>query len=301
MKWHNDLTFYDQNGRSVSVEFYHRRFFEMIQSGSIKDTGHTPLSSYLYIKTGRPRWLVSTEMARILADIPIDPDLSHVQWARDAMTLVFERGTVIDGIPLRWIRIYCPRSKLSREIIKYALNIEITDEAANALFLECDCGYGDDRQCREDRPTGEEDIIQYRLIPLGNINGDKDIGLRTEEKPLHDRIMNLATKIAASAMLLHAARPEFFVQANLPRSERYHFVGGAASREHISMVTFPLVKKVAIGQTDSANGMSKRHHYRGWVLRTLRHERFQRNPDGTCRVILVEPCEIHPELAKTAV
>jgi len=31
-------------------------------------------------------------------------------------------------------------------------------------------------------------------------------------------------------------------------------------------------------------------HWRGYTFRTLRHEKFARNKDGSCKVIMVDPC-----------
>ena len=245
---------------------------------------------YVYVKLGRPRWYIDARMFELLSEAEIDADIENIFFPFDAMTLVFERGCVLkSGEPLRWIRFGRVRSDMCLGMLETAFG-DILSPGENIKYfsqfpLSGSVETGFSRNTRQsDLDTKIEDAAATMFL-IKN----------TAEIEFTSRV-NEAEKIIKTAMLYYAARPELNVAYSPDRSDRYAIIG---DRCNIRRVLLPNIKY--IGQKVSNNShKSTAPHYRGFVLRTLRNERFKRNSDGSFRTILIPPCAIHPELMEEA-
>lgn len=307
MGWNNDLISYEMRPADqhfINLDEWYRSFIkrELWKRGTI---ANLLVSEWLHSVLGRRRWMVSNEIANVLAQIPVDPDTSGIRWPYDAFALCFEDGTEVCGFRPKWIRCCHAASDLSHELLQERLNFVHPNGQSEREMISVMGMFEDD-----------ETLVGHRF-PAGNFHPteteDRLTGKKSADVDLviddgTDRVemakkTNLLIKIAMSAMLLHAARPEFFVAARLPGRERRRFAancGQPAHERNTSIVKFPMTKRVVVGRPDPDSvgiGPQKRPHYRGWVLRTLRHERFKARTLAMGlthpRVILIEPTTIH--------
>lgn len=305
-KWHTDYTFYDLRKSYYSehigkekLEFYRNAWD--IQVEESRKNGASPedlkilvfnwLLEAVHDLTGRRRWFIDKQMFELLLEAEIDFDLRNIFWPYDTVTLVFERGIFLKDYPLRWIRVMRAKSEISKKIVRSVVNNEGVVKVSEDLFkfgdshFNCivDTGYSFTTKQRSQTTHFEDTGAQMLVSPY-----------TTNDTTAFDPAMELIPKIVATAFLYYAARPELVIPTVLPRSERYHQKG---DRDLCSIMTIPLIKRIG-GNSDEETGVTgakKAPHYRGWVLRTLRSDRYRRNPDGTFRTVLIAPCAIHPE------
>jgi hypothetical protein len=277
---------------------------------------------YVYIKMGRRRWYVSKELLAAVGEIKTDVDnWGDVVLPYDSMAICFERGTEVLGVPLRWVRFGMLQSKTAQALI--AKDIRGVRMLQNCLRLDIDVGEeAETHEFSPDTPMDKTVLWHQhanwntdpelhknvmvlmekdgtrREVPYagtGEHNGALGVFKTYDFKPDEEKTVSEIVRLVKSLVLFHAARPEWFVTYTLPRTDRYSAYG---DRENSALVTFPVWKKIVTG-THAANGEPTRTnapHYRGWVLRTLRAARYTRNSDGSCKVVLVAPTAIHPEL-----
>jgi hypothetical protein len=105
----------------------------------------------------------------------------------------------------------------------------------------------------------------------------------------------LGVKLAISSALYYQCRPELVSNYSLPRNCRYNFKGHRENTRIINLPLMPKFKLVSKSDSNSVGSSPKRPHYRGWVIRVYRNERYDRNPDGSPKMKLIAPCAIHPE------
>jgi hypothetical protein len=248
------------------------------------------LAEWTYISLGRPRWFVDLDMARLLDDTSIDPDLSQIVWPYDVVTLVFEKGFEVNGYPLRWVRIGTFRSKLCADLFEKKMRFKM--DFGDFFLTQCDLGeVGKTGKFSQDTSISDSaSCYSWRSYSDYRKGDSIDSGLNAPEQ----KALDMATKIAATAMLYYSARPELIVDFTLPRSQRFKQIG---DREQIKRVLLPTEKKVYARHVQmESSGGKVQPHFRGWVLRSLRHPRFKRNSDGSVRTVLIPPCAIHAEL-----
>lgn len=267
---------------------------------SAKSSNSVELANdYLWNRLGCPRWFIDRDLADILSRTEIDDDLTGVRWPYDSFHLVFERDTFFStGIPIRSMSISYPRSDLAQKILKDDLNVNLqtirrADGGVNLnelLALMVDVGQ--DTAGNISQETKYDNIVRWewkRRIETSAVD-------RGDLNAIEGQTMKEAMKIAVAAVLYWCARPDLVKEYSIPRESRYQF----KHREHCRRLTLPTEKIVRHNTPDTVHeGSAKSPHYRGFVLRTLRHERYKRNDDGTLRVVLVPPCAIHPELMET--
>lgn len=292
-RWHIDFTNYDREPmarNTTLVDFYRMFLTYMSSKHSDKhvETGLMVLSEYLFIRIGRPRWFISKEMFEILLTLKTDTtDFTNIAFPYDVFSFVFERGITLGGMPLRWFRVCCPRSRLSLQIMKEVVDVQVPN-ITSAVSIHPDLGMNRwTRKVDENTRPANTNVKAFfcPLLELSKASGPEMEGFKY---PLAEIV-----KILASAVLLYAARPEFYQEYKVERSQRYEFKG---ERTSCRRLCFPTMKKVRAAQESKSTGAFKSPHFRGWVLRTLRAERYTRNLDGTFKVALVPPTAIHPEL-----
>jgi hypothetical protein len=250
------------------------------------------LSEYIFIAMGRPRWFISKEMLELLTDVEIDVEnLSNIHFPHDAMFFIFERGCVISvngkALNLRAISISLPRSQKASQLIKdiTKMHADFTNEYSGSLCMEVHYTEKDDDN------TAYVDQLEFHGGRAIDFKTAREMGARefADKSSLEYGIFLAAIKIISTAFLYRAARPELFVQTILDSESRQN---QASPRDNMYKILTPEAKIVRAGESAHTEG-TKRPHWRGWVLRTLRHERFTRNADGTFKVVLVPPCTIH--------
>jgi hypothetical protein len=195
-----------------------------------------------------------------------------------------------------------PQSELVRNLLATRLKFAVPDQQKRMALFECATGLDEHGNPDDDE---SDPLIQFRqfnidkIDPYAVVTTPSKWGGALGGEALHDRIVRIMIKVCASAMMLYAARPEFIVPIRLPSRERKAFFGCPAHQHNTSVVKFPLSKRIANAPTKAGDGSQKRPHFRGWVLRTLRHERYKAKALALGlthpRVILIEPTTIHPE------
>lgn len=304
MDWMSDWTKYDKVKQKFRLPSELSedagRFYASLIYSTIAGTHDDPdgnavayLSSlvayaeYLYIKLNRPRWLVDTQMARILGSFRYDGVLlDEVVFPYDCYTLIFQPNFIVHNRPLKWIRIFRLKSDLACDIVKRwchnlpdpnTMNSGWHSQMKRTLLVQT-CSGDDPKDCLPIPIPVDKLTDCEKLIPPG------DLG----------EFAKFCIKVAISSALYYRCRPELVKEYALPRNCRYTFHGGREIIKRVSPPYMPEVKIVGSGPSIST-GSTKRPHFRGWVFRTLRAECYRRNPDGTFRTVMVAPVAIHPD------
>jgi hypothetical protein len=243
---------------------------------------------YCFIKMGRHTWFCDKEMYELLSTCKIeDDDLRDLYFPYVVFSLVFEKGIEINGFPLRSIRISTLKSKLSIDIIHEVLPGFIKRDDTIHFYFD----FGENLKtgkCSHDTPPGES--IRWHWYRPYYYEGGIDKCIKPDDNKLNTEelaAVHGAMKVANAALQYYSARPELISEYTLPRSQRYQHHG---ERKNYKRVMLPTTKKVhQPNEFVSDGGRTVAGHYRGWVLRTLRHERYSRNQDGSCKRILIQP------------
>jgi hypothetical protein len=307
-KWHSDHTVSDcrsiySTPKHLDAKSWYRHSVNAISQRITKDNSlHAAgaimgaMGDYLFESLGRPRWFIGREMFELLVDTTIDNDITNIFWPFDSMSFVFEKGILIDDVPLRWFRIFRNKSDLSKSILIDAFgetSVAVFDTMTDKAFSgKADFGWS--RSTRDyNENTKKEDSMEVDFSIRAN---ESSIALDKDDVKREIRPQRMVKKIATTALLYYAARPEFIIPYTLPRSDRFNQHG---SRNNCRIALMPTSKKVYLPHAISsvASGRSVKPHYRGWVLRTLRHEKYRRNADGTFRTVLIPPCAINKNLS----
>ena len=313
-KWNNECTEFDARPDDApdAPLAYYERFCTVlgkhgIQTGDIAGTRSTIIDimhEYLYIKMGRRRWFVSQEMFETINSLQIDDkklNFNEIQVPYDSMAFVMERGCELEGLPFRFMVFSYPRSEIAFGILNdFACDLSGFNGVVSTLVDFGMSGIlGPDGKCiadfDQDRPATDAILVgagSEASCPVMEGRFDASNG----KNIVGEKAFNAANRFAAKALLLYNARPEFVAPFELSRTQRYEF-GNAATRKNIHRVMFPDKKIIRPnGRGSVPSGKQQPYHIRGWSLRTLRDERFARNPDGTLKTILVAPYEVHAEL-----
>ena len=269
------------------------------------------MSQYVYHKTGCPKLYAPTAIAELLrrSNIGEDIRLGDLKFPHDVFCVVLERDfEIVPGIPLTAVKMTNLRSRLARSLANELIDEAVTEKLGlrnktpettkkilatfeshfekmtARVLVEFDICKGEERKIVRFFMGLSSSIAEL----MARVPGEHDL----EEK---------LVKFAAAILLRNHCRPETVVPFSIPRSERYQHKG---NRDSFRIMTYPWKKTVRTGPSDEqrqALGMLEREtrkvkaHVRGFVYRTLRDERFKRNPDGTPRIIEIEPCLVHPE------
>ena len=322
-KWNNDKLSYEMEHVEPGQWIKTMREWLERTRGSVADDFDNPKSSklamlhvvmdeWLQYKYQRPRWYIDAEMLALLDTLEVaSEDLRGVFIPWDALTLVFPEGTAIAGIPTKFIRMHCIRSKISQKMLGEFVPELGDKDLSGDIFVRC-CsslskreveGWGSTTTAWPEETGEMEGAREGEGLDMA-ISGVRSVAQDDNNYSLLDprsaAWVRHCIKIMTVAWLYNAARPEFVKPFTLPRSERFQVRerGRSFRIELPKRMLRPGVKWIGGNNDGEGVGSPKAHHFRGFVLRTLRHARYARRPDGTFRVILVPPCEIHPELAE---
>lgn len=317
--------------KTIGIDNAYRHSLKMIATAQKQQNSHggriNDLSAYeglceiVWMKTGQPTWFIDQDMAELLMTAKVDDDISGIQIPYDSMFFCFEHGMKIGNTPLRSINLWAGRSEQTKGIldrflfhdrhgefegIKTAQKLITDIQEAREVFsgqvfgplfndrltFWVDCGQNmTTKVCDDSTPFHQTFNWFCHRTYAEPPNKFLDDSSRENQETIF-----AAMRLAVGALMYYAARPERIVKYALPRSQRYEFHG---ERENFKRLVLPsAVKVVRTGESPQydQSGRVMKPHYRGYVYRCLRAERYKRNPDGTIRVIEVAPCAIHPEL-----
>lgn len=296
-KWNILTTCYDTfraaipfKTRSIGPrEFYLKLLKELLESGADPQDADELLAEYLFIKTNRKTWLIDDEMVSLLRETPIDENLEGVFFPYDVIGFSFQNNCYVGEFPFRNALMFMPRCQLTYDI--FSKDIASGSDVMRGRYKDkmfFIANAGDDGEGNYSH--GARLCVKWRnlrLLSKRNLISDMDGMSRPEIDAFREML-----KICVSAMLYYAARPELIQDIGVTIQARKSDF--RSPRGQYSILKMPEYK-VATSENASSQGSGRvvRPHYRGWVLRTLRHERYKRNPDGSIKVVLVPPCAIH--------
>jgi hypothetical protein len=253
---------------------------ESDKGSALRDT----ITEYLWVSYGRPTWFIHEEVFEMLKTLQLSTaDLTGVFFPQDVFSMVFPYGSMIRDKPLRSIRVFVMHAQTTRDLMAQLKPYTIK-RAEDHLTLVVDAGENAKSGiCSWD--AGPVGTLKWTVTrPLDMLGPWKNMKMNEEEISYMDECV----RIVAAAMLYRNAKPDHFVDYTLPRSQRYNFKGDRKKHRRFLM---PKSLERKDGQSRDT-GRTVAGHYRGWVLRVLRHERYRRNEDGSCKTVLVEPTAV---------
>lgn len=258
------------------------------------DRSERTAAEIVFLQTGSPRWFVSKEIFDVVKTIDLQgydqfEDALNVL-PYDAFSIVFEKGCITEE---------CVIGNLPPDNLVPGTSVKVELQSVFLAQLKS-------KQSRDILACSDFELPKRRVF-LQRINGmvlAKGNFLNVLDEKLFNASVSghirksesygledlCVARIVVALLLLWRARPTFFVPAEQNREERRAYRGNSNLRRQI---VFPELRRVyAPGRSCERNVSA---HYRGWVLRTLRHPRFKRDENGNPRVIFVPPCAIHAE------
>lgn len=249
--------------------------------------GMAMLTEYAFIRQGRPTWFITAEMAEVLLRTKIEStDLTRIFFPHEIIDLVFERGVVLEGFPLRGIRIANPRSELTLQLFDEVADLEFNIPGWIGFWFD----FGEDVVNNTFSPdTAMERTTRWHWYR--DLAGTRGMDpAKSSLKQAEWDAIGKAVNIALAAILMYTARAPDFRPYSVPRNQRYEFKG---ERENFKIIDLKPTRSVYSGRPDGEpTGRSVAAHFRGWVLRTLKNERYYRGvqyPPEHWRVVHVAP------------
>jgi hypothetical protein len=239
----------------------------------------------LWDALGNRRWFVNGDIVKFIkhANVP-DTRLDGLFFPYDCFYAIFENSSdperrfMIRNRTIQYLRVVRVKSKQALKVVnalditpifapdKCIINIVTSTDSSKELF----------------EGVIHIDINDSEKIPEG-------VGTPEEKAQIQ--------RIVVALLLLYSGRVEIFKKYTIPRSQRYELNRGLAneSKDNNEVITMMPLKKLVVedSKLSDGTGSKKRTHMRGWCLDTLRHPRYRRNPDGTCKVRIRSPCVVN--------
>ena len=182
---------------------------------------------------GWPTWFVDRENAEVVSSlIPKSFDLTGVVWPYTAFTIVFEKGVLIGGSEVKYIRV----------------------------------------ASQYDSVAAKTKVVYFAATSLGDFGGAlplncKSIGVTPVEKCAFALV-----SFVCCVMLLWAWRPEIYKPYTLPRNQRYQFKGDHSKHRRLMMPTEKIVHtgERSINEMPEDDCQRIRAHYRSAVIAIYR-------------------------------
>jgi hypothetical protein len=234
---------------------------------------------YLFEKFGQPTWHISPDLIPFLEAVDLDAQIQDILVPKDILNVHFPYPFEVSGKPCRYIQLGRMASDLSRKTMG---NVTKLGDECDSLWIQTrfpknpnsDWHSNDGGWAKLNLPTWHEMSIKETL--------DSCIEGLPEGKPEYEALFKM-TQMALAAIL--------YTQAEPVSVERHRTTKKGKKQKLPSNVRYVnLIPKIRyVNSEDSGQSRTVRPHLRGWTLRTLRHPRYHRNPDGSPRTILVEP------------
>lgn len=260
------------------------------------------VGDFLFDKMRRPTWTISPDVLWLLESVKCEMNMEDIVIPRDVLLFRFPYGYHVRGIPCRNVLFLYPRSELTVRMLCELMGSEYDSKDYTSSSLRILTRFGEKPDGTYDWGQSDCPLAQLVLrvepgtsvdeaLELARAHGVKDRAvcedLRDEEYDAFHDIM----KLCVACMMYVRAEPEAAQDRRTARSGRR--VKMRPNERYIAPVRSLPRMIVQDGERAVAHaGDSRRSpvpHLRGWVLRTLRHERYKRNEDGSCRTVLVAP------------
>jgi hypothetical protein len=283
------------------------------------------LMDHVWERIGRPTWFIHPDMIPFLEGMKAEANVEDVFIPHDAMCFVFPHGTKSDGVPCRNVLTYFPRSESTLDLTNEFLghisrdadrapvydetdkNRYLEDSTVKLIYFVPDFGVQMDGSHSLDLMSPQLSTFSFKsnqsvhdAISSKFIDREIDgVPLNDEEVEDLDESINYVSSMVIKALLyVQAVRSEGLDTSPRPRLKQKKRKKGRRPPWAVTLPPWESVVKptkelldlvVSDGSEGQGDRSSPRPHFRGGCLRTLRHERYKRNDDGSCRVILVKP------------
>lgn len=239
----------------------------------------------LWDALGNRRWFVNGDIIKFIkhANVP-DTRLDGLFFPYDCFYAIFENSSdperrfMIRNRTIQYLRVVRVKSKQALKVVN-ALDIApifAPDKCIISIVTSTDSS----KELFEG--VIHIDINDSEKIPEG-------VGTPEEKAQIQ--------RIVVALLLLYSGRVEIFKKYTIPRSQRYELNRGLANenKDNNEVITMMPLKKLVVedSKPSDGTGSKKKTHMRGWCLDTLRHPRYRRNPDGTCKVRIRSPCVVN--------
>jgi len=274
---------------SASALMKDKRFTESQKTGGMVEH----VIDLFWEKMGRPTWYVDPDLLWFLENVNFKPDLKHLRLPRDIVTICFPWGYMVEGRPLRWIKVAMPKSPLFWKVIDdahYDVRFEQIERGDLELLTLLDDG---------EQPDGSNDWSKSSTIHTFSYSGNNNIDKLLSSDPLKTKSIKMAL-----ALIMYVQAHNKAAQ-NHRRSKKTGKKVKFRDNERFVTPLKTLPKSAADYQAQAdvirRGSHTKRFmkpHLRGWVLRHLWSSRYKRNEDGSVKTTLVEPCLIGAKTIK---
>ena len=269
------------------------------------------LEEWMWVKLGRPIWRLHPELLPFLENIKLDVTLDSIHLPSDVVCINFPLGTMVEGVPVRNAMFCQIRSKLgtkllrrfSNEFTKTEFETRRIDDHGIRVMLD----FGEEaggvysangprrlqRYMWLDISMGLEKSIEHAIStehvsPTLEVQGKSSL---SQERGA----MCYGLRMGLAAMLyVQSVREEGLTVVSTSRAPKKPKPGklGTPAVSDVKLTRKLLTTIQRLERSTTAGGSDRkgvRPHLRGWTLRVLRHERYKRNEDGSCKTVLVEP------------
>jgi len=255
------------------------------------------LYEYIWECEHRHTWQISPEALEFLESCSCECKTSEFLLPFDTLVLTFPIGFMLPKarLPLRSVLIGRIRSQMARD---FALKlIQGINQPQPVTFYAFDFGE------QPPGPNGKSvytwdnsspsirsfvNVLDNESIEEFNMPTGHFLGGEYESDAVREAVI-----LCSTLVWLAKAKPEFV------KPEKIKCKPHVRHPKLVDRITIPplylnAVRKVRVGETAKRDDRDGPHwhvrpHMRGFSIRELRHERYHRNPDGSFKVILVEP------------
>jgi hypothetical protein len=261
------------------------------------------MSEHVWTLLGRPTWFLHPDMVKLLDGMSVNARIEDIMMPHDVMSFVFPKPMIIEGIPCRSLLLYCPLSDrtkdMGRAFYKKFIGVNDPEDSGVAkLDVRVDLGFMADGSHSED---GVRDISAYYVMPRAMTVDDawayleESFGSHSNTKEENAAALYMIKLTIKALLYVQAVKAEGLE----PRDKRKKKRKKSKDREdpprnYLVKPTNDLMRAMTLRENSDQEGdrRSPAPHMRGWVLRTLRHERSKREEDGSCKTVLVPPALI---------
>ncbi len=257
-------------------------------------------AEYVFERAGCPTWYILPEIMWLLEYARCEARVSDLRIPKGVLRFCFPKPYEFNGIPCRELTIVRYASKpilaIAEELVSFQDLDLLPDSASAYLFTS----FGDSI----DRP--EQYNWDHQDSPVAHFSlkwNDMTIAASVEKASQHPEVTSMLAvhypdkereafahmiKLVAACLLYVQAEPESVQPVR--RSAKGKKVKAPRGGRYIAAVKrLPKGPPAAsLGAHLAGERHAPRPHLRSWHLRMLRHKRFERNEDGTPKVILID-------------
>jgi hypothetical protein len=277
---------YSTRGHFGIDEYFHSFCHSLLRSNpalnQLQDCLTNAAVDYIFEKDGKKTWLLTKESVDILNDIEVDSDdISSLAIPYDSFQVCFEDSVKFDGlkVKLNRMKIATINDRMCRTCEYGVSDPNFKMLLGNKQLLVCS-DFGEKEQ-----PYGDTVTWDFSRNLDSPYTG-RDVLTEDEHKAA-----GFAMEFAIKIIMLWNARPEIVRDYKYMQRTCFALNKHMQSMKHYNIIKMPDSLIVYNKNKNSQpTGRTVSPHFRGYVLRHLRNERYKRNDDGTIKTVLVEPC-----------